>query len=175
MTSTKYIAIDPAGVAHKRSTESRTYTHTVVVSGGYQAALNSAKSRGWEKTERSNFDYYTRIAEGRSEFYPSKRWCALSPDRYTPEQIAEEDARLTVSDAAKVADAKARIEGHTADSYIEALRAARIARVEERKAAGDFDAWKNAGWCGRRDLAEKLAAKHRTDDYVVAILEAREA
>jgi hypothetical protein len=174
MSKTNYIATDAAGGIHKRSTESRAYTHTVVVKGGYEAALASAKSPGWAKTDASNFDYYLRIAEGRSAHYPSKRWCAAP--RHTPEQIAQEDADLAVSDAAKVAVAKLETDGRTVDQYVAIQRDQRIKRVEARKAAGDFDTWKNAGWCGRLDLAQKLAASEAAKgDYAVDILAAKEA
>jgi hypothetical protein len=170
---TNYIATDAAGVTHTRSTESRAYTHTVVRKGGYAVAMASALSASWGKTDRSNFDYYLRIAEGRSEFYPSTRYCAKYADRHTPEQIAEEDARLTISDAQKVAEAKAVCAGFTADTYVAEQRRLRVERIETKLAEGGYEVWHNMGWCGRLDLAQKLANASAGGDYVVAVLEAQ--
>lgn len=174
MTKTVYLATDPAGIMHKRTTENRHYTHTVVVSGGYQAALANARSKGWATTDAHNFEWYKRTAEGRDPYLPSVRYRAKNPDKWTTAEIAEEDLELQVRDAAKVAVAKLHVEGHNVASYVAKQLALRVGIVEVRKAKGEFDAWWNAGWCGRRDLADKLAAAKAGADYVVRVLNAFE-
>jgi len=174
MPKISYTATDANGLVHTRSTKTRSYTHMVVVKRSYEGDLAAAGASHWTKSDASNFDYYLRIAEGRSPHYPSVRWCAKYADRYTPAEIADEDARLTISDAAKVVEAKAQIDGHTVDSYVAAQKAKRIARIERLKAEGHYERWYDAGWCGRLDLALKLAGSQK-NVAATAILEAKEA
>lgn len=172
---TIFTATDSNGFVHKRSTESRAYTHTVVVRGGYQHDLAGAADKAWDKSMVSNFEYYLAIAEDRSPYYPTKRYRAENPAGWTAEQIAEEEAYLTAGDAESKAKAVREVEGHTVRSYVDAQRRDRIAAVEAKKAEGHYEKWLNAGWCGRLDLADKLAAKHRIGDHEVAILPAVKA
>lgn len=168
---TKYFAIDADGGRHTRSTE-RTYTHTVVVKGGYEHALIGAKAKGWRSTDESNFRYYAEIAAGRDR-HPNKAY--LRDDMSPAERQAELD-RVELANAARLARAKLESDGRTVEQYVAWQQELRVARVEERKAKGDFDRWINAGWCGRYDLAVKLAAKEqgRGPGFVVDILEAQE-
>lgn len=169
-----YIATDANGLTHTRSTKSRSYTHMVVIKRSYDAAIAAASDRHWAKTDASNFDYYLRIAEGRSSHYPSTRYCPQYPERYDAAAIADEEARLSASDAAKVVEAKAVVEGHTVASYVAQQLAKRLARVEALKAEGYYDRWCDAGWCGRLDLAHKLAGSQK-NVAATAILAAVEA
>ncbi|RUW96609.1 hypothetical protein EOA27_38580, partial [Mesorhizobium sp. M2A.F.Ca.ET.037.01.1.1] len=82
MPKTVYTAIDPNGVAHTRTTD-RTYTHTVVAQRSKAAAMASATDAGWAKTEKSNFEYYVKIASG-NDPYPARTY--MTPDRFTAEQ-----------------------------------------------------------------------------------------
>jgi hypothetical protein len=172
MSKINYTATDANGIVHKRSTKARSYTHTVVVKRSYEADIAAACEKHWTKSDISNFAYYRAIAEDRSPHYPSTRWCAKYPDKWTPAEIAEEDARLTLSDAVQKAKAITATEGHSVDSYVAFQKAQRIARVDARKAAGYYDQWESVGWCGRLDLALKLAGSQKNvaaTDVLVAV------
>lgn len=52
--------------------------------------------------------------------------------------------------------------------------AIKLAQIEKYKAEGYYDKFANDGWCGRRDLAQKLADSCRKDGRLeVTILEAQ--
>lgn len=159
MPKTNYFVTDANGVKHTRSSD-RVYTHAVVSKGDYAKHIAQANAQDWNKSERSNFKYYVSIAEGRDP-YPSKPWdrVAYAWANKSEEWIAEHDARMEANNAERVVDAKARVEGHTVESYCEGERLARIARIEQAKAEGHYDKFFCAGFTGRLDLAQKLAAK----------------
>ena len=134
----KHQAIDPAGKVHTRNSASRIYTHTVVAHRNYQRELAEAQKA---YNGRSHFDWYSKRAKGQID---RNQW--------------ENDEQY----AAKVADAQAeaikKLNGTTTLADYEAmLIAQQIAQVEKNKAAGAYEEWLNMGWCGRRDLAVKLA------------------
>jgi hypothetical protein len=113
----------------------RTYTHMVAVRPSYGYALGRAKLV--ERVSRSNFDYYTEIVEGRGD----ARWC-------------------------DVATATEKLLGATSfTDYVAKFIAKAVAKVEADKAAGHYDSFGSAGWCGRPDLADKLAAKERGEPW----------
>lgn len=167
MPKIKYFAIDPNGERHTRSSE-RVYSHAVVYKDDYAKELANASDKGWTKTDRSNFDYNSRIAAG-NDPYPHQHWdrVAYAFHEKTDEWIAAHDARMDRENAERLADAKAAIEGHDAASYCEAKRLARVAKIEAKKAAGGYDVFRCAGWCGRLDLAHKLAAKGGVDTTIL--------
>ena len=176
MTKYRYLATDPDGAVHKRTSESRSpsfkpYAYTVVRKGGYQTAMASATETAYSpKADARNYAYYVQIAEG-NDPYPRSTFRAKHPERFTAEEIAEEKASVDAENERRYADANERVGNHTVQSYVAAQRAWRIAHVEERKARGDFEVWHNMGWCSRLDLAQKLAAKEQAKgDYEVAIL-----
>lgn len=175
MAKITYTATDAAGIVHKRTTATRAYSHTVVVKGGYETHLTYASHKDWAKGDSSNFAYYTAIAEGRSRHFPSTRYRAQDPKRWTAVEIAEEEATCAKRDADAHREAVRKIDGHTLESYVNTQRLARIRAIEEKKAAGGYDVWNNVGWCGRLDLAHGLATKWSGKGYDVAILEAQEA
>ncbi|URC22409.1 hypothetical protein SUSUWATARI_00280 [Serratia phage vB_SmaM-Susuwatari] len=132
MAKTKYFAVDSLGNTHTR-TSARVYTHVVVVSYDQtkrRAAVNSAKNR---KTYESNHAFYCR--EAASE--PMKNHGEASDYRRKCKELA----------------------AMSCDDYVNACIARELARVDAT-GAGDFeDEFGAAGWCGRFDLAQKLAAK----------------
>ncbi|TJV68607.1 MAG: hypothetical protein E5X76_28925 [Mesorhizobium sp.] len=150
MPKTVYIAIDPNGVEHTRTTD-RIYTHIVVAQRSKAAALASANDKGWRATERSNYEYAQKIAAG-DDPYPARTY--MSADRFTAEQIAEEQARVDAENAKRLAQALADTSVTLERYHLDRL-AERVARAE----AGDYVSYVNHGWCGRHDLALKLAAK----------------
>jgi hypothetical protein len=79
----------------------------------------------------SNFNFYRRALDG-------------SQPHTRPEYAAE---RLMGAE--------------TVEQFIELHRAAQVAKVEQQKAEGAFDRFGDCGWCGRLDLAQKLAASKR--------------
>lgn len=163
MTKSKniFIAIDPAGVEHKRnaSGSGRQYTHTVVAQRSIDADIAYAEGRSWEKTERSNYAYYLKIAEG-NDPYPRQTYRSAERGD-TPEQIAEERAAVDAENAKSIADAQARLGGiNSAEEYIAAQRIDMLLKIAKNRDEGVYERWNNMGWCGRLDLAQKLAAKN---------------
>ena len=173
MANTIYTATDTAGTVHKRTTASRIYTHTVVVKGGYNRAMSHALSSDHTMQDERKFALETLIATGHDPC-PDRVWLAVERGD-KPADIVAEAVRVAERNAKRLTDAKAIIEGHKVETYCAAERVKRVADVGIRKAAGEFDTWRNAGWCGRLDLAQKLAnSQCATGDYIVAILEAKE-
>ncbi|WP_172373350.1 hypothetical protein [Mesorhizobium sp. NZP2234] len=141
MPKTIYTAIDPAGVEHKRTTADRTYTHTVVYQRSKVAAVEAATTKSARGFHAKNGQYYLDcIRDGRHENLMSFEHYRADTDRQ----------------ARDVAEAIGNLAGATtAAEYAEAKVAAHLARIE----ATDWTIWHNLGWCGRHDLARKLAAK----------------
>lgn len=147
MAKIKYTATDADGNVHTRSS-ARVYTHTVVVKYDLEGLL--AQSRKYTKSYRelnlADHGYYTREAV-------SPKYC--TPYRgETPEQLARR-IQFDKDEAARwLAE-----NGTDAEAYADRMEAASIAQCYSR-AAKPFS---NVGWCGRLDLAEKLADKYRND------------
>lgn len=158
---TKHFVIDAAGAKHTRTSQNRKYSHTVVYQDSYEHAKAMAVSKDWRTRDRNNFDFYMKWVNGSSEYITKKSW-------ESDEQHAERIARET-------ANATERLNGcRDVDGYLAMQQAQRLADVEQKKAEGGFDQWCNAGWCGRRDLAEKLAAQWTGPAYRnTTILEAQ--
>lgn len=168
MTKTTYIATDAAGAVHMRKTE-RVYTHTVVVLPNYEHDVANVMSTGWEKHEVNNDRYYRAIAAG-NDPVPSQNWAAKNPDKWTPEQIAEQQVHVDKENANRLAKAQAYVAANpTFADYIVNERARRLAAIEKAKAEGHYDRWRNAGWCGRPDLAQKLYNKHAGEPHWAAV------
>jgi hypothetical protein len=149
---TTFTAIDPNGVEHVRTSDRRNYSHTVVAQYNKADHMNRAVDPNWAKTDGSNWDYHAKIANG-NDPYPSKCYLGNHPDKYSAEQIAEEVVTVAATNAKRVEDAKTFV-SITREEHIAKMLADRIAAVE----AKDYNGWHNLGWCGRRDLADKLAS-----------------
>lgn len=147
MATTKHIAtLD--GQTFTRSSKSRVYTHCVVAKPSYEAAVRAASAKGWLEAHRSNYHYYVgKLAKG-----AQNEW----------DQSYVDKARERL---AGIADEQA---------YVDAEVAKSLARVEKARTEGYYDTWAECGWCGRLDLAQKLAATKRNHEYYgdVVILEA---
>jgi len=163
-----FTATDAAGQTHKRTSESRIYTHTVVFLPDFAADMALADKD--YKQDGSNFAYYCELAAGTHEHVTHVIPRSGYHASYSDEQVAKFQEAQREQNAKGIADAKAVTEGHTRESYVAARRAKRVAAVNEGNAAGYYAKWQNAGWCGRYDLAQKLAAK--TAGAKVEILEA---
>lgn len=145
----KYFAICPDGSKVTRNTK-RTYTHAVVVRRAHQPIINHIENL--EKLEgkgmRSSFQYYVDRIEaheaGRDYFFRSN---GCKADPLTPAEVEK---------AAAVRDAGF-------DGYVAARRKELMDRYTKMLDAGDFDSYSAIGWCGRPDLAQKLASKEAGD------------
>lgn len=147
MAKIKYFATDADGNVHTRSS-ARGYTHTVVAKYSLEGLL--AESRKHTKSYRehniADHAYHTREAVSPKYSTPYRG--------ETPEQLA----RRIQFDKDKAARWLAE-NGTDAEAYADRMEAASIAQCYSR-AAKPF---RNVGWCGRLDLAEKLAAQYRND------------
>lgn len=156
MPKTTFIAIDPAGVTHKRTSQNRTYSHTVVFLPSYDAAL--AKASEPYAGDGENWAFASQmVAWGGIYGGERKPW-------HTDEGIARDLARYQEL-LGEYASAKEAIAGE---------RQKRIDRIEACRAEGFFEKWQNAGWCGRADLAYRLASS-LVSVARIEILEARVA
>ena len=139
----KYYVIDDNGFEHKRTSKSRTYTHTVLFQDSPEYALRMAERLDPYGNDSNHYDYMVSIAEG-------KTWYA----HFTQRNM----------DAAKAVTCLSK------DEYCRGKRAERVRRVETDINNGLYGQWGNAGWCGRRDLAEKLLLKYTGERYRRAVI-----
>jgi len=131
-----FTAIDPNGVEHKRTSDRRSYSHTVV----YQKAVHEARAKARHASHIDNGRYYLQcIAKG---FHES----LMKFEHYASDQ-GRHDADVKM--------AYAELKGCTT---AEGFAAMRVAEELLKLDAEDWSAYWNAGWCGRFDLAQKLAA-----------------
>jgi hypothetical protein len=141
MPQTIYTATDAAGAVHKRSTKCRTYTHMVVYLPSYEFDLSQAAKQ--YAYDGDNWEFHCQmvtwggIFEGRRESW------------HTDEKIAA-DLALSTERAGEFASRAEAMAGQAQK---------RVAFVMERQANGYFAAWQSLGWCGRHDLAVKLASQ----------------
>lgn len=163
MPKTTFLATAPDGSIHTRTSENRRYTHTVVARRNYADAL--AHADRLIDADGDNFRFWSAIIAA-GGYYARRK--LPRPARYTEEQFAAHEAK-------EVADAKERIGGAPTETIYKVMkRDQRLADLAERKANGAFEVYFNCGWCGRLDLAQKLAASEQAKGYLdVTILEAR--
>lgn len=133
--TTKYFAIDPRGNGFTRNSK-RTYTHMVCARPSYQHALSGAM-RTWA-VDRKDFDYYIQQIE-------------MGPHGYATLERIEEFKKIVAAHADR-------------NAYALEKAHARKERVEELEAEGYYREYQDMGWCGRPDLAEKLATKISSQD-----------
>ena len=139
----KYYVDDWNGVKHTRTSKNRTYTHTVLFQYSPEYDLREAERLDPNGLDSSNYDYLIRMAEGNHPYgKPNQR------------QLDEAKAAACLSK----------------DEYCRSERDKRVRRHNARRAEGYYNEWGNAGWCGRRDLAEKLLAKYTGERYSRAVI-----
>lgn len=132
----KHFVILPNGTKATRNSQSREYTHCVMVEYDHDvlraAAEKAYRAKGWMRTYASNWRYLHETAAGTDHF--------PSPER--------------------MADAKAQLEA-TPDfeSYAEHCVVDQLAKLEEAIAKGYYDPGV-VTWCGRHDLAVKQLSKY---------------
>lgn len=137
--STRYTA-EHQGFTFTRNSP-RTYTHAVLVQGSV-AADRERCERDARHSWHLNLSYHLDRAACRNPL------ATKYPEQYTPERIeadrAESQEHLDEGEAGFVARALKRFDSYAAD----------------RKTMDDGDTYFTcAGWCGRLDLAGKLAGK----------------
>jgi hypothetical protein len=134
MPKNTYAVTAPNGKVFKRKTD-RTYTHAVICRTDWAWRRHSAANphpQGVAVTI-SNYGFNVR------ELGPNPRWS------HTPEQLERMREQIAgCSDA---------------NDYVEKLKRAEMASVEADYLAKGDDDWGVVGFCGRLDLAQKLASK----------------
>ncbi|WRQ11962.1 hypothetical protein vBSlqSZDD2_51 [Serratia phage vB_SlqS_ZDD2] len=141
---TKYFAIDANGARHTRTT-ARTYTHMVVVLQNLETGREAIRSEHNRKVHAKNHAFYCQEA-------------ATPPSPNHGEPVGRRDFYN-------------RVAAMTCEQYVEERISEELAAIDAR--GGEFaDHWADFGWCGRLDLAQKLAAKWAHYGKV-EILEAR--
>jgi hypothetical protein len=149
-------AIDPQGNAHTRSSATRVYTHMVVIKLGQVYADRKLAERieHTKKQGPKDYRFYLSVIDG--TWFTKNGWAINSADQ----------AKYT-----------AKLAGRTLEQYM-ADRLAQL-QVEWNKevAIGEYDRYGSLGWCGRHDLAQKLASKGGAAGYQgvesIVILEAQ--
>lgn len=138
----KHTAIDPNGKVHTRNSKGRTYSHCVVARidpiADTHRTLWSAEHNG-----ETNYAYY--CGQGRHSINPYTNYrgepCTTfvaGKDYNSPEEF--------------------QADFPTRQDYIDYLVNEAKAKLAARP-AGYYDDYGSLGWCGRLDLATKLAAK----------------
>jgi hypothetical protein len=151
----KHTALDRNGKAHKRNSANRVYSHAIIARRSYEHAVARANDVG--RLERSNYSFYAAFLDGSSEFL-------VKPAYRSEEQHAAYCAE-------KIEIARKALEGcDSMAAYCEMCRLDYVAAVEGQKARGYFDELICLGWCGRRDLAEKSAARYRANPYYAEVM-----
>lgn len=131
--SKSYIAKFQGKVVGKRTSKDRTYTHAIVIIASRENQRKVAYGYAATATDRSNYDYYLRIAEGR-----------IQPPRSQDETIK----------------ASIKVDGGF-DAYVERERQRHIAIFEDKLANGNAFEPFVVSWAGRPDLALRAAAQYR--------------
>lgn len=130
----------------------RTYTHAVLVPVS-KAARRASAETGARRDWTTNLAYQQAVASGNNP--NAKRF----PAQYTPERLAEDSEK-----------AQAWL-----DKGVEGLVAEALALFDSRSAGWELDTdgdtlWTLSGFCGREDLARKLAAKDAGAVVVPAVV-----
>ncbi|MEI9402325.1 hypothetical protein [Mesorhizobium argentiipisi] len=143
MPKTVYTAIDANGVEHTRKTD-RTYTHTVVFQRSKDSAITRANEDVAHNTKhaREQFHHAAATIEENKGFLRAKRCDILCRDDVYATKMQTEGKGFVAKYG-------------TPEGYAAAKLAEALAAIE----ATDWTVWHNAGWCGRHDLALKLAAQ----------------
>lgn len=136
----KYVVIDANGKKHTRNSR-RVYTHVVLYRDSKEAAIRLANVKPhWHK---ENFWYHHAFLDGTS------KWLERAP-------YEKDDAQYKLRVEREVERSRKALMGCTTpDEWWDAIRADALAAIEKI----DYTAWAAEGWCGRHDLAVKLAHK----------------
>lgn len=140
---TKYYIVDSDGNKHTR-TSARVYTHMVVFRANLDCQRERAASEVERKHHAKNYAYHAREAG------PGRKYEHSDTEMAQHKEIAV----------------------MTCDEYVQQAVERCIARINEDGMGKHADKCIDVGWCGRLDLAEKLAQKW-TQYGIVQIFEAK--
>lgn len=145
----KYFVIDANGKKHTRGSK-RTYTHAVLYRESKDAAIRLANVK--PRWHNENFWYHHAFLDGSSKWLARTEW------------EVDYEARVKHD----IERAREALKGcKTPDEWWELQRGEALADIE----AKDFGVWHAEGWCGRYDLAQKLAhgvaARERVLDVII--------
>jgi hypothetical protein len=136
----KYFVIDGNGKKHTRNTH-RVYTHVVLYRLSKEATIRLANVRPhWL---RENFWYHHAFLDG------SSKWLERAPHE-------KDDAQFKRRVEQDIERARYFLRGCATPDELWNLNLADALSAIEKI---DFTAWDVEGWCGRHDLAVKLAHK----------------
>lgn len=152
MTNYFYV-VDPQGKVHTRSSMGRTYTHTVVVRPG-RAKVDRYFAKV-EPTAQAAGESYDRTVDESKGIFPNR------------EQWRGPKALQGWQDFAIKYLAEDAVYSRGRDAVIEKARAHALKIAQDYEASGSWDRYANAGWCGRPDLAQKLAAQQTGEQVVI--------
>lgn len=156
---TTFTAIDPNGTAHTRTSETRIYTHTVVGLPSLQRAILYTISKENRKSFVDSYPHFAAYLDGTSRWLKKHDW--------------ETDAKYDGRVAYEIARSEKELNGATcADEYGQMKIDAKLANLRKLEAEGYYNKYQNMGWCGRADLAAKLAAK-KTSLICITVLEVK--
>lgn len=159
MPSTTFLATDPNGVVHKRTSQNRQYTHTVVARPSKAWAINVVTSKEMHRNHISNFSHYSSYLDGTSRFLERRTW---QSERQHQESVARDLER-----------AREALQGDMdVNTYIARKDREALDAIEQNDKVGFYNAYSNLGWCGSLNLAHKLASKQKGYWVDVTILEA---
>lgn len=145
MPSTTFLATDPNGIVHKRTSQNRQYTHTVVALRSKALALAAAVSKDAHRNRVANFQFHREYLDGTSRFLERRTW---QTEQQHQEQMATDIQR-----------AREELQGDMdVNDYVARKQREALEDVEKADLAGQFTRYENLGWCGRFDLAQKLAS-----------------
>lgn len=149
MTIARHTATGPNGETFTRGSKTRRYSHVVIGRLSHDHAVAAAKSPLSQDNDRENFAHWSGLADGSSRFLVRGSW--ERDDVLYAERVARE-----------MREAVDRLNGATtAEAYAADRLRQRLAAVEARKAAGEYDLFRDLSWASRRDLADKAAGSAR--------------
>ena len=135
----------PDGQVATRKSQNRVYTHAVAFRRSYRYAAEQAQREF--SYMRSDFRHYSDLAHGRKS-YP---------------HIGDANANVNKGFEG--------LRGYIVEEdYVQNEIARAVEKVEKLRREGYYDKWAVEGWCGRADLAEKLAAQVNNKDSVRAVM-----
>jgi hypothetical protein len=152
------------GVTFTRVSQSRTYTHCIVV----KVRLTDERAvfaQGTRQTITDRFTYYTEVIAGghkmdRAHLYRLDR-VFNSSGRPLEEKYAESDKQADESDARQMAEALEYVKNGIEERIAKELADydARIAKSKQISSDGKYHYLGGSEWCGRPGLADKALAQ----------------
>ena len=152
MPKTLFLATDANGNVHKRTSQNRTYTHTVVAKRSMAESVRCANAQVKNNTRHAleQIDHAERSIEEIKDWLRAKRCNILCQDDVYATKLQTEGRAFY----AKWSNGHGREQA--AAAYAAHHHMETIARIVQQEKDGYFNVFVNHGWCGRKDLAQKL-------------------